>query len=119
VKYFLSISFLIVIACNNRGNSSTADANDSPTIDKNKNQSSVIVRQLTDTALELKIEDSLIKLPFVKKSNDYIDSISDHKPGIMFIVDSADNQIAIMAGYDGTYRFETYYNFIVDPKTLD
>jgi len=50
----------------------------------------------------------------------YLDSLTGHKRGISFIIDSVrDNEVSIMAGYNGPERFETYYNFTVYLKTLD
>ena len=34
-----------------------------------------------------------------------------------FIIDTADNEYNVKAGYDREVRFETYYTFSVDKKT--
>lgn len=63
------------------------------------------------------ITDTLMKLPFIIKSNNYIDSFSNHKHGIAFISDTADQEISVKAGYNGDERFETYYDITIDRKT--
>lgn len=61
-----------------------------------------------------------MKIPFVENTNQYLDSLTRHKQGITFIIDSVGaNEISVMAGYNGPERFETYYNFTVYPKTFD
>ena len=63
-----------------------------------------------------------MKLPFVKKANAYIDSFSNHQHGIAFMMDSlgkGEKDIYVQAGYNGEMRFETYYQFYVDPVTLE
>lgn len=83
-----------------------------------QDSSSVIVYNFTDTALQAKITDTLMQLSFIQESNHYIDSISDHTKGISFITDTANNEISVMAGYNGRERFETYYNFTIHPGTF-
>ena len=64
--------------------------------------------------------DTLMKISFVKKTNKYLDSLTDHKHGIAFIMDSvSSNELSVMAGYNGPERFETYYNFTIYPKSFD
>jgi hypothetical protein len=72
-----------------------------------------------DKRLQSRITDTLLTFPFVKESNEYIDSLSGHTKGIAFILDSAgENKILVMAGYNGSDRFETYYNFTIDRRDL-
>jgi hypothetical protein len=59
-----------------------------------------------------------MKLPFVEKSNSYIDSFSNHRHGIAFMLDTAGNKISVLAGYNGPEKFETYYNFSINPKDI-
>jgi hypothetical protein len=68
---------------------------------------------------EDKILDSLQKISFVISSNRYIDSITGHKKGIAFIIDSSGTEWMIQAGYNGEERFETYHWFYVNPAILD
>ncbi len=58
-----------------------------------------------------------MKLSFIQESNRYIDSLSGHQRGIAFLRDSSDGRISIRAGYNGPERFETYYDFSIDPAT--
>jgi hypothetical protein len=120
VKYFLYIFLIFVLlSCNNDGKSNDISTTDSSADGVKKEPESRVIYRLADTALEAKITDSLLKLPFVQKSNSYIDSLSNHKHGISFISDTANNAITVMAGYNGAERFETYYNFTVNPKTFE
>ncbi len=59
--------------------------------------------------------DSIANIDFVVKSNRYIDSFSNHKHGIAFLLDTTKNgEVNISAGYNGDQRFETYYSFILN-----
>ena len=78
------------------------------------------IHKFTDTALEQKVTAVLMKFPFVQKSNRYIDSISNHKQGISFMLDNTQGAgISVLAGYDSEERFETWYHFYVDPQTME
>ena len=80
------------------------------------------VHKFADTNLENKITAALLKLPFVIKSNKYIDSFSNHTHGIAFMLDEPqgkETDISVQAGYNGEQRFETYYHFFVNPKTIE
>ena len=123
--HFLFI-FLIIffLSCNNDGKNSKTPSNDSSadysSTDVNKPvSSSRFIYRFADSILEARINDTLMKLPFVQKSNKYIDSFSNHQHGIAFMSDSTGNIISVMAGYNGPERFESYYNFRIDPKTFE
>ena len=45
---------------------------------------SINLSSYPDTVLENRMIDTLLKLSFVKKSNEYIDSFSNHKQGMAF-----------------------------------
>ncbi len=80
------------------------------------------IHTFADTSLEDKITAAIRKLSFVKKSDQYIDSISNHKHGISFLLEGpakGETEIPVQAGYNGAERFETYYRFFVNPKTLE
>lgn len=80
------------------------------------------IHHFGDSLLEASITDTLLKLPFVKQSNRYIDSISHHQHGMAFLLDSATNDangITVQAGYNRDDRFETYYRFRVNPRSLE
>ncbi|HQW84967.1 MAG TPA: hypothetical protein PK987_10910 [Ferruginibacter sp.] len=109
-------------ACNNATNSTEELNSDTATVTDKYDSSKDYIHRFTDTALENKITTALLKLPFVIKSNNYIDSFSNHTHGIAFLLDepTADEpDIAVKAGYNGNQRFETYYRFFVNPKTLE
>ena len=57
------------------------------------------------------------ELPEFKKSNKYIDSLTDHKKGLAALIfkpTKGEKDYNVQVGYNGTERFETYYNFYVD-----
>ena len=120
MKTFLSMLLLCcLLACNSSSDKNTT-TNDSLSVVK-KDSVSQYIHTVSDTTLEKLITDTLMTLPFVKKSDAYIDSFSHHKHGMSFMVDSlgaGDTEVFVRAGYNGDERFETYYNFYVNPKTL-
>ena len=74
-----------------------------------------------DTFLQTKIIDTLMKLSFIKESDKYIDSSTNHKHGIAFIMDTLQNEpfIYIQAGLNGEDRFVTGYQLYVNPRTME
>lgn len=120
------IFFLVLViffaSCNNGDKTDGVVTNDSLIIKEQTDSTLNYIHAFTDTALENKITAALLKLPFVVKSNRYIDSFSNHKHGIAFMLDNPaanDTDISVQAGYNGDQRFETYYRFDVNPKTLE
>jgi hypothetical protein len=124
MRFFLSILLMTCMAaCNSSNDNKTVVVKDSVATAPKADSEMHYVHSFTDTALENKITDKLMALPFVKKSDKYIDSFSNHQHGIAFMVDrggdSSDTEITVEAGYNGDERFETYYHFFVNPKTLE
>ena len=113
IQYKLYLLLVIaVVACNNGDNKNKFTADTLP------------LHEVTDSiklsgpvVTENDIIDTLIALPFVKRSSRIIDSVSHHKHGMAFIIDTADKVYNIRAGYDRDDRFETFYTFSVDKKT--
>jgi len=119
VKYFFITALIFSFcSCSNTGSNQDTAANDSLTRATKTVTSSRFIYRFADTVLESKITDTLMKLPFIVKSNSYIDSFSNHRHGIAFMSDTTGNQISVAAGYNGPERFETYYNFRIEPKTF-
>ncbi len=116
MRQLLLISLsLTVLACNNNRentNTGTTDSLTSAMIDQKE-------ESLVPADMDKTIEDSLMKLPFIQESNRYIDSLSGHQRGIAFMRDSSEGWINIRAGYNGPERFETYYDFSIDPATKE
>jgi len=115
IKYTLYLLLIVIaMACNNNSNT-TRPATD--TLEKTPaavaDSSKIIVPIVTEND----IIDTLTALPFVKESNQLIDSVSHHKHGMAFIIDTADKAYHVRAGYDREDRFETFYTFSVDKKT--
>ena len=123
MRTLISILLLCcVVACNSSNDKTTTIVKDSVVTTPKPDSELHYVHNFTDTILENKIIDKLMKLPFVKKSDKYIDSFTNHQRGIAFMVDSlqaGEKEIFVRAGYNGTDRFETYYQFYVDPRTLE
>lgn len=109
-------------ACNNTADTNEpAVVNDTAAVAK-KDAVTNYIHHFTDTALESKITAALLKLPFVKKSSNYIDSLSNQQHGISFMLEkpaAGETDISVQAGYNGAERFETYYRFFVNPSTLE
>jgi hypothetical protein len=123
MKQFLYLLVIIFFAaCNNAAKTDEVAVTDSVS-NKIKNDSLPdYIHSFTDTALENKITAALMKLPFVTKSSNYIDSFSNHKHGIAFMMDEPQENepdVSVQAGYNGGERFETYYRFFVNPKTME
>jgi hypothetical protein len=123
MKNILFIALLFCFAaCNNTAETNEpAVVNDTAAVAK-KDATTNYVHHFADTALENKITAALLKLPFVKKSSSYIDSLSNHQHGISFMLDNptaGETDISVQAGYNGAERFETYYRFFVNPSTLE
>jgi hypothetical protein len=114
MRYFVFLTMVLgLLSCNNNKAKETPVPGDTTTI---------LNEPVTPPAaedLEKKVTDTLMKLSFVKESDRYIDSLSDHKHGIAFMQDTSGGMIAVKAGYNGPERFETYYNFSIDPKTFE
>lgn len=111
-----------VAACNNGSKTDEAVVKDSIAINVKTDSAANYIHTFTDTVLENKITKALLKLPFVKKSDQYIDSFSNHKHGIAFLLDKPEaneTDIPVQAGYNGEERFETYYRFYVNATTME
>lgn len=117
--WFIGIVLFFLAACNNDSETKTPPV-DSTTKETGKRQdsSSRMVYNFTDSILQKKIVDTLMQLSFIKETNAYIDSISNHTQRLSFITDTAGSAISVMAGYNGAERFETYYHFRIDPDTF-
>ncbi|MEO6252060.1 MAG: hypothetical protein ABIO79_02035 [Ferruginibacter sp.] len=121
-QILLLLPVIFFAACNNASKTDMVVTNDSVVIREQSDSSVNYIHAFADTALENKITAALLKLPFVIKSNSHIDSLSNHKQGIAFMLDNPANDetnISVQAGYNGDHRFETYYRFDVNPKTLE
>ncbi|MEO8406723.1 MAG: hypothetical protein ABI480_19070 [Chitinophagaceae bacterium] len=135
MRYLLYLFiFFLVAACNNNADKQ-ATTNDSTHVNdtmrpiehaatnamtnSSPDSTKEYVPSFNNQSLTDKISEVLMKLPFVKKSNTYLDSLTNHEHGIAFIFDSSAKGVSVMAGYNGDLRFETYYNFLVDPATFN
>ena len=124
MKQALLFLLLLVIntACNNTTDKQTTTVKDSVVNTVKADTISNYIHAFADTVLEDKITSALMKLSFVIKSDKYIDSFSNHKHGIAFLMDkpeAPETDIPVQAGYNGNERFETYYRFFVNPKTME
>jgi len=123
MKYTLVLTLLVFFtACNNASKTDDDVVTDSASSKVQTDSSSKFIHTFSDTGLENKITNALMKLPFVTKSNNYIDSFSNHQHGIAFMMDEPqenETDISVQAGYNGGERFETYFRFFVNPKTME
>lgn len=139
MRSLLFIAFLIILAgCGNSSESTEISANDSiakeavandpvtnngsGAVSGTKPNEKTYIHHFGTTKHEVEITNDLLKLPFVLKTDSYIDSLTEHRRGISFMLDSAasnENEISVQAGYNGPERFETYYRFFVNPKTRE
>lgn len=121
-QYFYSVLLISLAACNTTTEQKAPVVKDSVTEVTKPDSSMTYIHSFSDTALETKITAKLMKLPFVIKANAYIDSFSEHRHGIAFMVnkpEQGDTDLSVQAGYNGDQRFETYFRFYVNPQTLD
>jgi hypothetical protein len=114
--FFFLLAIFFFADCTNTENKNPVQAADYA---NKKDSFSRFIYRFADSTLEAKIADTLMQLPFVVKTNNYIDSFSHHKQGISFMPDTSDKKISVMAGYNGPERFETYYNFTINPATFE
>ncbi len=122
MKYALVITMLAFFTACNNSSKSEETVVDSAANKVQTDSSAKYIHTFSDTTLENKITEALMKLSFVKKSNAYIDSFSNHQHGIAFMMDEPtenETTVSVSAGYNGGERFETYYHFVVDPKTME
>jgi hypothetical protein len=113
VKHILFLLLVIVLfACNNNNNNNNPKADTLP-----KPSFTDTIKANAPLVTQKDILDTLNELPFVKESNRYVDSLTNHQHGIAYLTDTTDKEYNITAGYNGPERFETYYIFSVDKKT--
>lgn len=111
MRIILFVLCLLLLSCNNNNKEQPA---------LNKDTTIFTSNEAADNDAKPEVDpiiDTLMKLPFIIKSNAYIDSFSNHQHGIAFMSDTTDAVISIRAGYNGAERFETYYDFIIYQKT--
>jgi hypothetical protein len=92
------------------------------TNDKATTKKAIVLGDSALINIKNKILDTISKLPEVINRSNYIDSLTNHKQGISLTIekpDSGQSDYQVRAGYIGEIRFETYYNFYVNPVTLE
>lgn len=123
MKYVLFFMLMLnFTACNNTSKTEAETFSDTTISKPQTDTASKYVHTFSDTALENKITRALLKLPFVIKSNNFIDSFSNHQYGIAFMLENPaanESEIQVQSGYNGKERFETYYRFFVNAKTME
>jgi hypothetical protein len=114
--FFIIISFFLFLqSCNETSNQKGK-------FFLQKKDSDLVIQadRTLDSLVQAKVLDTLSKLPEVQILQKRIDSISDHKHGVSFIIDTLiENQYKVRAGYDGDLRFENYFNFYVNAETSE
>jgi hypothetical protein len=115
----LVIAVSLLAGCNGESKHAERPSSDSPGVSHAPVPSSRFIYSFADSVLEQRIIDTLMTLGFVKNSNRFIDSLSQHQHGISFLPDTTGGKISVSAGYNRVDRFEPYYNFIIDKKTFE
>ena len=114
---------MVLTACKSHPKEQTKTDNETDTVAIQVEQDSLLVpeKEMPDENMSLGIEDKIIKrisrIPEVQQRSEYIDSLTDHKHGLSYMVDKleGDNpEYYVQVGYSGEIRFETYYYFYVD-----
>jgi hypothetical protein len=100
-----------LMACNSSGDKTVANTDTLPPANPDSSKIIVQVSKNGD------ILDTLNALPFVQEASRNIDSVTNHKAAITYIIDTTAGKYNITAGYNGEERFETYFLFSVDKKT--
>ncbi|MFN8253703.1 MAG: hypothetical protein U0V75_17660 [Ferruginibacter sp.] len=105
-----------VVSCNDPEKNSAAvpvgaEVNDKPAAKQ------PIIRE--EKSREDKVLDSILKLPFIIQAGHQVDSVTHHKSGIAFLIDSTEKEWMVQAGYNGPERFETWHRLYVNPVTLE
>lgn len=115
--------FVFLVACNSNGSKTITDNPDTISLTMSLPPDTVPVtgKPNTTSITEDQLLDSLRRISFVKESERYLDSLTNHKRGMAFIVDTvSNNEVTVRAGYNGNpTHFETYYIFTVNPQTFD
>jgi hypothetical protein len=81
--------------------------------------------QVENTTLSKQfIHDTLLTIMQVKKSDAYIDSLTNHKQGISFMIGKPQQGkeslgYQVQAGYNSDVHFETYYFFYINPANKE
>lgn len=113
MRYLIAALMILLIACNNKSSTPEITNTDTPAPPPSDPPPGVLMEK-ADPVL-----DSILKLPFIVKANQAIDSFTQHKQGIAFLTDTLPESFEIRAGYNGPERFETYYHLSVDRPSLE
>lgn len=113
---FCTGSILFLCSCSNGESKQTEPAAANTAI---KDTNPAVLTAGKEKSREDKILDSILTLPFIVAANKNIDSFSQHKTGIAFLIDSSEKEWMVQAGYNGPERFETYHRLYVNPATLE
>ena len=121
MKHLPIISFTLIVLMGSCGQvedkTAVAPKTDSIVLVKAKDTLSSMNKH-SDTLTKKFIEDTLMTIKEVKQKNDFIDSLTNHKHGISFMIDkpNIENKAYYIAvGYNKKLRFETFYNFYINP----
>lgn len=112
-----------ILACNTQEkNSDVPISRDTTIVNKDSiNANDEFIVEAPHSVLEKKILEKISLLPEYKRSNAYLDSLTNRKHGLssmIFKPSKNEKEYYVRVGYNGDDRFETYYNFYVDSTTL-
>jgi hypothetical protein len=116
MKKLFTILIIAIASCNPSGKT-TNDSTQKIISSNNVSDSNQLIVNANISAKGEAILKLIQQLPEFKKSDKYIDSLTNHKKGLdalIFKPAKGEKNYNVQVGYNGTERFETYYNFYVD-----
>ena len=120
--FFLMMCFVAVSCTHRISESENSNTKTDSILVKNSKTKTQSDSAKIDPILE-KCFDLINNLPEVNAQNKYIDSISNHKRGIVLLLyqkpDSIFPYYWIKAGDNLELNYNTYYNFYVNPQTFE
>lgn len=124
IAFLFSILFLFTNCSSKRQRNTKAGIDSIANIiqqgSNNTSSSNRTIDSGADSVFENEIMDKIYHLPEVQESQRLIDSLTNHKSGVSMIIFKTPTQDSpyywIQVGYNGTLRFEPYYNFYVYPQ---
>jgi len=117
ILFVLLISFLVFISCqNNQSNKAKNDQiPEKPAVEKIENSAKMGQKTGCSTEKAMKL---ILALKEVEESKRNLDSLTDHKANISFMIDSLKQDgkelYSLTAGYNSEERFEPYYHFYLE-----
>ena len=91
--------------------------------DQSTKSSRIVIKKIVwpDSALYAKIQDTLRTFPFIKREQRFFDSLTNHKQGVTFTMDTFKDKIYPIAVFyvEEEKKFQKLYRFEVNPQTME